>query len=356
MTHFTLGGIAIGLDQPPFIIAEMSGNHNGQLERALALVDAAADAGAHALKLQTYTADMMTLDIREREFVIQNQSSPWFGRSLYDLYQEGATPLEWHAAIFQRAKERGILCFSSPFHAEAVALLEKLGAPAYKVASFECVDIPLIEACARTGKPLIISTGMADVGEIDDAVQAARKAGCTQLALLKGTSAYPAAPEVAHLRSIPAMRDLWQCEVGLSDHTMGIATAIAAVALGASIVEKHFTLARADGGVDSEFSLEPHELAELVSTTRQAHASLGRVYFGPSTDSEKHSRTRRRSLYVATDVKAGDVVSLENVRAIRPGLGLAPKQLERVLGKRFRTGLPKGTPLSWSVLDENHGD
>jgi len=351
MEQFAIGGIAIGQEQPPFIIAEMSGNHNGQLARALALVDAAADAGAHALKLQTYTADMMTLDIREREFLIQNKSSPWYGRSLYDLYQEGATPLEWHEAIFQRAKERGILCFSSPFHADAVALLEKLGAPAYKIASFECVDIPLIEACAKTGKPLIISTGMADVGEIDDAVQAARKAGCTQLALLKCTSAYPAAPEVAHLRSIPAMRELWQCEIGLSDHTMGIATAIAAVALGATIVEKHFTLARADGGVDSEFSLEPHELAELVTTTRQAQASLGQVYFGPSTDSEKHSRTRRRSLYVSADVKAGDVVSLENIKSIRPGLGLATKHLGEVLGRRFRGAQAKGEPLSWGMLE-----
>ncbi|QNM98495.1 pseudaminic acid synthase [Chitinimonas koreensis] len=349
MPSFHIGPRPIGQDAPPFVIAEMSGNHNQSLDRALAIVEAAARSGAHALKLQTYTADTMTLDLDEGEFHIGDPASLWAGTSLYKLYQEAYTPWEWHAPIFARAAELGMLAFSTPFDESAVDFLETLGVPAYKIASFENTDLPLIRKVAATGKPMIISTGMATVAELDESVRAARAAGCRDLVLLKCTSTYPASPENTHLRTIPHLRELFGCEVGLSDHTMGVGAAVAAVALGATVVEKHFTLRRADGGVDSTFSLEPEEMASLVTETGRAWQALGQVRYG-ATAAEQKSLVYRRSLYVVRDMAAGEAFGPDNVRAIRPGLGLAPKHLELVLGRRARTALKRGTPLSWDCL------
>ncbi len=339
----------IGPDHPPFVIAEMSGNHNGSLERALAIVDAIADAGAQALKLQTYTADTMTLDLAEREFVIDDARSLWAGRTLYDLYREAHTPWEWHAAIFERARTRGLVAFSTPFDATAVDFLESLDVPCYKIASFENVDLPLIRRVAATGKPLIVSTGLATLAEIGEAVAAARDAGCRDLVLLKCTSAYPASPADSHLRTIPHLRAAFGCEVGVSDHTLGIGAALAAVALGATVIEKHVTLRRADGGVDSAFSLEPHELKQLVEESERARAALGGVRYGPSAG-ELDSLRFRRSLYVVRDVRAGEPFTRDNVRAIRPGLGLPPKHLGQVLGRRAVCDLAAGTALAWDLI------
>lgn len=345
-----IGSFRVGLDQPPFVIGEMSGNHNGSLDRALAIVDAFADTGIAAIKLQTYTADTMTLDVDRDEFVIQNPESLWFGRRLYDLYDEAHTPWEWHEPIMLRAAAHGMACFSSPFDATAVDFLEELGAPCYKIASSENIDIPLIRHVSETGKPVIISTGLADLNEITDAVKAAREAGCEQLILLKCTTSYPAAPSDSHLRTIPDLRERFECEVGLSDHTLGIGVAVAAVALGATVIEKHITLDRADGGVDAAFSLEPHEAAALVSETERAWQALGEIRYEP-TASEAGARTRRRSLYLSADVRDGDELSASNVRSIRPGLGLAPKHLGNVLGRRVVGDHPRGTPLSWSIVE-----
>ena len=339
----------IGQDYPPFVIAEMSGNHNQSLERALEIVDAAARAGAHAIKLQTYTADTMTLDLKEGEFFISDKKSPWKGQSLYDLYKIAHTPWDWHKPIFDHAKKLGLICFSTPFDETAVEFLEKLEAPAYKIASFENTDLPLIQRVAATGKPLIISTGMASQEELDESVDAARKAGCKDLILLKCTSTYPATPENSNLLTIPYLRNRYGCEVGLSDHTLGIGVAIASVALGATVIEKHFTLKRADGGVDSAFSMEPGEMKELVEETKRAWQSLGEVFVGP-TEAEKSSITFRRSLYIVKDLKAGDVLTKENVRAIRPGLGLPPKYLDQILGKKIKSGMKMGTALAWSMI------
>jgi N-acetylneuraminate synthase len=339
----------VGPDAPPFIIAEMSGNHNRSLDRALQLVDAAADAGAHALKLQTYTADTITIDAHQNEFTIGDKGSLWAGKNLYKLYEEAHTPWDWHAAIFARAASRGMLAFSTPFDETAVDFLEGLGAPAYKIASFENVHLPLIRKVAATGKPMIISTGMASIAELDEAVRAARGAGCKDLVLLKCTSTYPASPENTNLATIPHMRALFGCEVGLSDHTMGVGASVAAVALGATVIEKHFTLRRADGGVDSAFSLEPDELKALVVETERAWAAMGRVSYGP-TEAEKASLVFRRSLYVVEDMKAGEALTPDNLRAIRPGYGLAPKELDLVLGKRVNRDVPRGTPLAWDLL------
>jgi N-acetylneuraminate synthase len=340
----------IGPDHPPFVIAEMSGNHNQSLELALAIVDAAADAGAHALKIQTYTADTMTLDISEGEFFIDDESSLWHGRSLYELYQEAHTPWDWHEPIFARARERGIIPFSTPFDETAVDLLEELDVPCYKIASFENTYLPLIRRVAATGKPLIISTGMASVGELEETVSAARDVGCRDLILLKCTSTYPATPENTNIRTIPHLRDLFQCEVGLSDHTMGVGVAVASVALGATVVEKHFTIARADGGVDSAFSLEPPELAALVTETERAWRSLGRVHYGP-TAAEAGSVKHRRSIYVARSLAAGDVLTRDNLRCIRPGAGLATKHYDALLGRRVNQAVERGTPMRWSLLE-----
>lgn len=344
-----IGRREVGITSPPFIIAEMSGNHNRSLDRALEIVNAAAASGAHAIKLQTYTADTMTLDISEREFFIEDPKSLWKGRSLYDLYQEAHTPWEWHKPIFNRCRELGLICFSTPFDATSVNFLESLDVPCYKIASFENTDLPLIRKVAATGKPMIISTGMATVAELDDTVRAAREAGCTDIILLKCTSTYPSTPENTNIRTIPHLRELFGCEAGLSDHSMGTGVAVAAVALGATVIEKHFTLSRADGGVDSTFSLEPEEMKNLVVETKRAWQSLGTVSYGP-TEQEKKSLVFRRSLYVVQDMAEGEPFTPENLRAIRPGLGLAPKYLETLMGKRVARGVPKGTPAAWDLI------
>lgn len=341
---------AIGKDQPPFVIAEMSGNHNQSLERALAIVDAAARAGAHAVKLQTYTADSMTLDITEGEFVISDPTSLWQGRALHSLYQQAYTPWEWHAPIMARARAHGLHCFSSPFDEAAVDFLETLDVPCYKIASFECVDLPLIRKVAGTGKPLLISTGMATIAEIAEAVDTARAAGCKELVLFKCTSTYPASPENTNLRTIPHMRELFGCEVGVSDHTLGIGAAVAAVAFGASVIEKHFTLDRAEGGVDAAFSLEPSEFAGLVTETERAWQALGTVKYGPAQAEEK-ARMRRRSLYIAEDLAVGDVLTPLNLRRIRPGHGLPPKFYDVLLGRKVTKTVKKGTPLTWDMFE-----
>ena len=344
-----IAGRAIGPHARPYLIAEMSGNHNQSLDRALAIVDAAAAAGADAVKLQTYTADTMTLDVRAPGFVIEDAGSLWAGRQLYDLYKEAYTPWEWHAPIMARAAGHGMHCFSSPFDETAVDFLQSLDVPAYKIASFENTDLPLIRKVAATGKPMIISTGMASVAEIDEAVQTARGAGCQQIILLKCTSTYPATPENTHIRTIPNLRETFGCEVGLSDHTMGLGVAVAAVALGATVIEKHFTLSRADGGVDSSFSLEPAELQQLRIETERAWQSLGQVSYG-GTQAESKSRAFRRTLYISRDVRAGEALSADNMRIVRPGHGLAPKFYDIVLGKRVNRDLPAGTPVQWDVI------
>lgn len=341
----------IGLNNVPFVIAEMSGNHNQSLERALAIVEAAAMAGAHALKLQTYTAETMTLDIDEGEFFIDDPDSLWKGTSLYKLYQQAYTPWEWHRPIFDRAHELGIIAFSTPFDDIAVDYLENLNVPCYKIASFENTDLPLIRRVAATGKPLIISTGMASVAELDETVRAARESGCKDLILLKCTSTYPAAPENTNLLTIPHLRELFDCEVGLSDHTMGLGASVASVALGATAIEKHFTLNRADGGVDSAFSMEPVEMAQLVVETERAWQALGQVSYGP-TEAEKKSLRFRRSLYVVKDLKAGDVLTPENLRCVRPGMGLPPKYFDMLLGRRVNQDVKKGMPMGWGLLFE----
>ena len=333
----------------PFVIAEMSGNHNQSLERALQIVEAAAATGAHALKIQTYTPDTMTLDLDEREFHIGDPQSPWSGTSLYKLYGEAYTPWEWHKPIFDKARQLGLIPFSTPFDDTAVDFLEKLDVACYKIASFENTDLPLIRRVAATGKPLIISTGMATVAELDESVRAARDAGCRDLILLKCTSTYPATAGNTNILTIPHLRDLFGCEVGLSDHTMGVGVSVASVALGASVIEKHFTLNRTDGGVDSTFSMEPAEMAQLVIETERAWQALGAVSYGP-TVAEIKSLQYRRSLYVVKDVVAGDLISDENVRAVRPGLGLPTKFKSVFVGKRFAVDTKKGTPLGWNLL------
>lgn len=344
-----IAGRPIGRGHPPFIIAEMSGNHNQSLERALEIVDAAGQTGAHALKIQTYTPDTMTLDLDEREFYISDAKSLWAGASLYQLYGEAYTPWEWHKPIFDRARERGIIAFSTPFDDTAVDFLESLDVPCYKIASFENTDLPLIRRVAATGKPLIISTGMATVAELDETVRAARGAGCKDLVLLKCTSTYPATPENTNILTIPHMRELFGCEVGLSDHTMGIGVSVASVALGATVIEKHFTLNRAEGGVDSTFSMEPEEMAQLVLESERAWQALGQVSYGP-TEAEQKSLQFRRSLYIVQDLKAGDMLTRDNVRAIRPGLGLPTKYLEQLLGKSVKHDVKKGTALGWELI------
>ena len=344
-----IAGRSIGRSQAPFIIAEMSGNHNQSLDRALEIVEAAAKTGAHALKIQTYTPDTMTLDLNEREFHISDPNSLWAGTSLYKLYGEAHTPWGWHRPIFDRARELGMIPFSTPFDDTAVDFLESLNVPCYKIASFENTDLPLIRRVAATGKPMIISTGMATVAELDESVRAARQAGCKELILLKCTSTYPATPQNTHILTIPHMRELFGCEVGLSDHTLGVGVSVASVALGAAVIEKHFTLRRADGGVDSTFSMEPAEMAQLVVETERAWQALGRVTYGP-TEAEKKSIQFRRSLYVVQDLNAGDLLTRENVRAIRPGLGLPTKYLEQVLGKAVKQEIKRGTPLAWGLM------
>lgn len=339
----------IGLDSAPFIIAEMSGNHNQSLERALEIVESAAQSGAHGLKIQTYTADTMTIDIDEGEFHIADKNSLWKGESLYKLYQKAYTPWEWHKPIFDRARVLGMIPFSTPFDATAVDFLESLDVPCYKIASFENTDIQLIKRVAATGKPLIMSTGMASLAELDESVRAAREAGCKDLVLLKCTSTYPSTPVNTHVNTIPHMRILFNCEVGLSDHTMGVGVSVASVALGATVIEKHFTLRRADGGVDSTFSMEPEEMKQLVMESERAWQALGQVRYGP-TEAELPSLLFRRSLYVVEDIEEGGVLTVKNVRAIRPGLGLPTKYTNQIMGRRVKEAVRRGTPVSWNIL------
>lgn len=349
VTTIQLGHVQVGSAHPPLIIAELSGNHDQSLDKALAMVDAAAAAGAQAIKLQTYTADTMTLDIDHGEFFIDNPESLWAGTSLYKLYQIAHTPWAWHQVIFERATSLGMLAFSTPFDLTAVAFLESLNVPCYKIASFENTDHALLAAVAKTGKPVIMSTGMASIAELADAVDVLKSHGCSQLILLKCTSNYPARPVDANLLTIPHLAQLFDCQAGLSDHTTGIGVSIAAVALGATVIEKHFVLDRAEGGVDAEFSLEPSEMKQLVAETERAWTALGKVHYGV-TDKEIASRKHRRSLYISADLTAGTVLTAENLRAIRPGLGLAPKYLELVLGRQVKADVKRGTALSWDLL------
>jgi N-acetylneuraminate synthase len=345
-----IGQHVISQNHKPFVIAEMSGNHNQSLERALSIVDAAAKSGVQALKLQTYTADTITLDVKDGDFFINDENSLWKGQSLHKLYEQAYTPWEWHAPIMQRANELGMICFSSPFDESAVDFLEELNVPLYKIASFENNHLPLIRKVASTGKPIIISTGMASVAEIHEAVTVAREAGCEDLILLKCTSTYPASPKNSNVLTIPHMRELFDCQVGLSDHTMGLGAAIAAVAHGATVIEKHFTLSRADGGVDSSFSMEPHELDLLVTESERAWQSLGGVVYSSGEGSEEKSKVFRRSLYVSEDMTAGEIFTEKNLRIVRPGNGLPPKYFEQFLGRRIKCDAKKGTPINWQLL------
>lgn len=338
----------IGQEYSPFIIAEMSGNHNQSLERALQIVESAAQAGVHALKIQTYTADTITLNLKENEFLISDSKSLWHGQSLYDLYQKAYTPWEWHKAIFDKCKEVGIIGFSSPFDHSAVDFLEELEVPCYKIASFENTDIPLINKIASTGKPIIMSTGMASLAELDESVKVIKETGC-DLILLKCTSTYPASPENTNISTIPHLRELFGVQVGLSDHTMGVGVSVASVALGATVIEKHFTLDRSEGGVDATFSMEPHELKQLVEETERAWQAMGQIQYGP-TEAEKKSLLFRRSLYIAEDIKTGEILNKKNLRSVRPGLGLPPKYYDVLLGKRVSKDAKKGTPISWDLV------
>jgi pseudaminic acid synthase len=333
----------------PFIIAEMSGNHNGSLKRALEIVEAIADSGADAVKLQTYTAETMTLDVQGADFLIQEPGSLWQGRTLYSLYEEAHTPWEWHKPIFDLAEKLGLVAFSSAFDGTSVDFLESLGVPLYKIASFENTDLPLIRRIALTGKPMIISIGLASVSEISDAVETAREYGCVDLTLLKTTSAYPASPKDTNILTIPHLREMFDCRVGLSDHTLGIGVAVASVALGASVIEKHVTLDRGSGGVDSAFSLTPDELKLLVVESKRAKQALGSVAYGP-TDDERSSLQFRRSIYFSSDVESGSILTENNIRVVRPGYGLSPKHYNSILGKQLRVSAMKGDALQWDHL------
>lgn len=349
MNNITIGQYTIGPGAAPFIIAEMSGNHGQSIEKAKALIDAAANAGAHAVKLQTYTPDTITLDVHENEFFINDPNSLWEGNSLYNLYREAMTPWEWHAELFQYAEQQGLLAFSTPFDLSAVAFLETLNPPCYKIASFENIDHALLAAVAQTGKPVIVSTGMATQAELAESVQVLRDNGCKDLILLKCTSNYPARPVDANLRTIPHLAELFDCQVGLSDHTPGVGVAVAAVALGATVIEKHFVLDRNGGEVDAEFSLEPAEVKLLVEETARAAVALGKVTYG-ATPKEQASMVHRRSLYIAQDIKAGEILTAANLRSVRPGLGLPPKYLPLLLGKPVKQDAVKGTPMSWELI------
>lgn len=349
----TIAGRPIGRGHPPYLIAEMSGNHNGDLGRALALVEAAKEAGADAVKLQTYTADTITIAHDGPGFRLEG--GLWGGRTLHDLYREAHTPWEWHAPLFERARALGLTIFSSPFDETAVELLEELDAPAFKIASFELIDLPLIRRAARSGKPLIMSTGLATLGEIEEAVAAA---GDVPLALLHCVSGYPTPPEDCNLWTIPHLAECFGVTAGLSDHSQGIAVPVAAAVMGATVIEKHFTLSRADGGVDSAFSLEPAEFKAMAEAVRTATAAMGRVDYAVKP-SEAGGRDYRRSLYVVADVEAGEPLTAANVRSIRPGFGMAPKHLPAVLGRRAARRLRRGEPLGWDMLapqrEEPHG-
>lgn len=349
---FEISKTKIGIKHKPFIIAEMSGNHNKSLKRALDLVDAAAKTGVDALKIQTYKPDTLTLNLEDGDFLIKDENSLWNGQSLYKLYEKAYTPWDWHEAIFKRANELGMICFSSPFDETAVDFLEDLNVPAYKIASFENSHLPLIRKVASTGKPIIISTGMASLSDLHETITTLKDSKCKSYALLKCTSSYPATPKSSNIMTIPHMRSLFDCEIGLSDHTMGLGASIAAIAHGASIVEKHFTISRSDGGVDSTFSLEPHEMKSLVIETKRAWQSLGEVVYGPTKEEQK-SRIFRRSIYISENIKKGDELNKKNLRIIRPGYGLSPKYYDIFIGKKVKKNLEKGTPLSWDLIFED---
>lgn len=346
-SSLAINGRPIGPDHPPYVICELSGNHNGSLDRALAMIEAAAATGADAIKIQTYTADTITLDVDRPEFRIHG--GLWDGRTLHELYAEAQTPYEWHGALFARAAELGVTLFSSPFDETAVDLLSGLDAPAYKIASFEAVDLPLIRYAAAKGKPLIISTGMASLAEMTAARDAAQAAGAPGVVMLHCVSSYPATFADANVRTVADMAQRLDCLTGLSDHTPGTAASVAAVALGACVIEKHFTLARSDGGPDAAFSLEPDEFAALVRDCRDAWTSLGRAHYD-LLGSERGNIQFRRSLYVTADVAAGAVLSPANVRSVRPGAGLPPADLDKVLGRPAARALKRGEPLDWSMV------
>lgn len=350
-----VGDQRIGPSARPFVVAEMSGNHNQSLDRALAILEAAAATGVQALKLQTYTADTMTLNVDREEFYIHSEDNPWTGRNLYQLYAEAHTPWEWHETLFRRGRELGMLVFSTPFDETAVDFLEELDAPLYKIASFENNHLPLIRKVAATGKPMVMSTGMASLAELDLAVRTAREGGCRELVLLKCTSSYPASPDNSNIMTIPHMRDLFRCQVGLSDHTLGVGAAVASVALGATFIEKHFTLDRSEGGVDADFSLEPVEMKELVDETEQAWRALGTISYGPS-EAERGSSAFRRSLYLASDCAAGHVLGQQDVRIIRPSYGLPPSALDDIIGLRLSRAAKRGEPVTWSLFRASPGE
>ena len=349
LNNIQIGNYTIGVKEKPFIVAEMSGNHNQSLDKALAIVDAAADSGAHAMKLQTYTADTIPIDVRHGEFFISDPKSLWKGKNLYELYQQAATPWEWHQAIFERAKQKKLICFSTPFDETAVDFLEQLQAPAYKIASFENNHLTLLKKVAKTGKPVIMSTGISTLADIEIAVNTLRQHGCRDLILLKCTSTYPASPENTNVVTIPHMSDLFNCHVGLSDHTLGIGVSIASVAVGARMIEKHFTISRAEGGVDSAFSMEPQEFSMLVEETERAFLGMGEIKYGIQED-EKKSLAFKRSIYIVADMRAGDTLTTGNIRIIRPGLGISPAFFETMLGKKINRDVKKGTALTFDLI------
>ena len=345
----TIADREIGKDRPPFIIAEMSGNHNQSLERALSIVDAVAKTGADAIKLQTYTADTLTLKSNSPDFKINDSSNLWDGSTLHDLYNKAHTPWNWHKEIFNRARDHGLICFSSPFDESAVDFLEELNVPAYKIASFENNHIPLIRKVASTSKPLIISTGMAKISELELAVETAKEHGCKDLILLKCTSTYPASPVNSNIRTIPHMKNLFNCEIGLSDHTLGLGVATSAIAVGATVIEKHFTLSRKEGGIDSQFSLEPDEFSQLVIESKRSWESLGDINYGPTKD-EESSKIFRRSIFASKNIKKGEKFTKKNIKRIRPGYGLEPKYYEKLLGKKSPLDISRANPLKKIVI------
>ena len=349
MNDIKIGDFIINEKSRPFIIAEMSGNHNQSVDRALEIIDAAAECGADAVKLQTYTPDTMTIDHDKGLFYIDDPKSLWNGNTLYDLYKTAHTPWEWHKQIFDRAKEKGIMIFSTPFDASSVDFLETLDVPAYKIASFENKDWELLKKVAKTNKPVIMSTGASTISEISESVAVLKKNGCKDIILLKCTSTYPATPESTNLKTIPHMKDIFDCFTGLSDHTMGIGVPIASVALGAKVIEKHFTLDRSDGGVDSDFSIEPQELKSLVTECERAHQSLGKVSYDILKDEESSLRFKR-SIYVVKDIQKGEKFDKTNIRIIRPGDGMEPKYYQKIIGKESKNALKRGTPMSWELL------
>jgi len=349
MDDIKIGGFTIGPSHEPFVIAEMSGNHNQSLDKALSIIDAASESGAQAIKLQTYTADTLTIDVNHGEFMISDPSSLWNGKNLYELYRKAFTPWEWHKALFERAREKGIICFSTPFDESAVDFLQELNVPAYKIASFENNHLPLLRKVAATGKPVIMSTGVSSLCELEMAVKTLRNHGCKDLVLLKCTSTYPSSPENSNISTIPHMSELFQCQVGLSDHTSGIGVAVASVALGARIIEKHFTLDRAEGGVDSVFSMEPQEFKMLVEECKRAFRAIGDINYGV-IEAEKKSLMFKRSIYIVEDLKSGAILTKENTRIIRPGFGISPQYFEMVLGKKINRDVRKGTALTFDLI------